>query len=334
MASKGTKCILQVQFERADRTYRPGERITGKIEILSGAQSRCRGITLVPRWVARGVGPEDTAREEPLVLPGGIWRDNEKLTYAFDLPAPAGPLTYQGDSFQIEWLLDVNADLAMTADVSAVEKFTLVHGQAESAGPAHNIVDAYNPFAALAPEVAAASASRDRSPAFYTAIGLLPKIIGLPLVALILGYFVGMRQVYFEEGYEAPIIWGLVILFGSLALASAFRRRMQEKGREALNKETADALATGEILPRLPAKYWRKTPPDESQRGWLRTVGAFVRAVTALLLIVAGLIPLFERPWGWVSMPYLLLVFAGIWLAARSIRPCVRSWKFAKTALT
>lgn len=334
MASKDAKCILQVQFDRADRVYRPGERITGTLEILPGKQCHCRRITLVTRWVARGVGPEDTARDEALELPGGVWRDNEKITHNFDLPAPAGPLSYQGDSFEISWLLEVNADLAMTVDVSAVERFTLVHGKPESTGPSFGLSDAYNPFAALGPEVTSTTGARDRPPAFYAALGIAPRIIALPMVGALLGYFIGMRQEYFQEGYEAPIIWGLIILFGSFALTGRFRRKMREKKREAQNRQVVRALAKGENLPRLPGKYWQKTGPDESQRGWPRSIGALSRGAIGLFLMTVSLAVLLLGDWGEGSWAYLVLFILSVLIVGRAVRPCIRSWKFIRAALT
>lgn len=334
MASKDAKCILQVQFDRADRAYRPGERITGTLEILPGKQCHCRKITLVTRWAARGVGPEDTARDETLELPGGVWRDNEKITHNFDLPAPAGPLSYQGDSFEISWLLEVNADLAMTADVSAVEKFTLLYGKPESTGPSFSLSDAYNPFAALGPEVTSAIGASDRPPAFYTALGLAPRIIVLPMVGALLGYFIGMRQEYFQEGYEAPIIWGLIILFGSLVLTGRFRRKMREKRREAQNKQVVRALAKGENLSRLPGKYWQKTSQDESQRGWLRSIWSLSRGAIGLLLLAVSLLTLLMGRWGDGTWAYLALFILSVLIVGRAVRPCIRSWRFIRTALT
>jgi hypothetical protein len=65
-----------------------------------------------------------------------------------------------------------------------------------------------------------------------------------------------MRQEYFDEGYEGAIVWGSIILFGSLALAGRFRRKMLDKRREAENRQLVRDTASASAHPPLPGKYW------------------------------------------------------------------------------
>jgi hypothetical protein len=333
MGKNDPKCIIQILFDRSDRTYKPGERITGTVEILPGAQCICRKISLVPRWAARGVGPEDIAHDEGVLLPGGILRNNEKVSHTFDFPAPSGPLSYQGESFEVTWLLEARADLSMAVDASAVERFTLIHGQPEISGPSFSIADAYNPFAALAPEAKTGMGSRDKPPAFYAALALVPRFVGLPIVGAVLGYFIAMREEYFDEGYGGAIIWGLIILFGSLVLASRLRLWMLDKRREAQNKQLAHTETTPGSHPSLPGKYWQIKPPDESQRGWPRSVFSLSLGGFGLLLIAVGLVHFIASGWTPEGGGFLAAIVLGLLIAWIEARPCIKSWKFVKTAL-
>jgi hypothetical protein len=333
MGKSVAKCVIEIKFDRVDRTYRPGERITGTVEILPGAQCVCRKITLEPRWEARGVGPQDSACGEGAVLPGGIWVNNEIISLKFDLPAPAGPISYQGESFEVAWLLDVKADISLATDASAVEGFTLVHGQHDAAAPSFQITDAYNPFSALAPELQATTSGRDKPPAFYSALGLIPRYLALPIVGAILGYFVGMRQEYFEEGYEGAIVWGLIILFGSLVLAGRFRRKMLDKRREAENRQLVRDTAAASAHPRLPGKYWLNRPPDDSQHGWARSIFSLSLGAFGLLLIAVGTIHFLFNGWTPESTGFLGAVLLGLLTVGVEFRLCMAAWRFVKTQL-
>lgn len=127
MGESAAKCVIEIRFDRENLTYKPGERITGTVEILPGADMRCRKVTLTARWAARGKGPEDAADAETIYLPGGAWRNNEKVTHTFDFPAPRGPITYNGVLFKVGWQIRATADVH-GSDATTSEDFTLLPG--------------------------------------------------------------------------------------------------------------------------------------------------------------------------------------------------------------
>lgn len=298
MAKPVSKCVIEIQFDRPDSIYKTGERITGTVEILPGADGACRKVTLTPRWAARGKGPEDAADAETILLPGGAWRNNEKVTHTFDFAAPHGPLSYKGDSFDILWFLKAEADLPLAADASAVQEFTLTRGkQAATEDFSWQTAGAYNPFAALGAETAKPSGPSHRPPAFYTALSWLPRLVGIPVVGVIYGYFIAMRDEYFPNGYTSPIVWGLIILFVAFLLAGPFRRRMLTKRREALNRQRVRPPDPGAKPPRPPGKFWLKSPPDDSQRGWTRSMVWLALGGAGLLLMAVGLIHAVLHEW-------------------------------------
>lgn len=330
-----SKCLIEIQLERPERAYKPGEQIKGRVEILPGADMKCRKVTLVVRWAARGKGPEDAADHETIVFAGGAWRNNEKVTHAFDLVAPSAPLSYEGDSFDIRWCLVAEADLPVTKDASAVKKFTLTHGhQAATEDFSWQTAGAYNPFSALGSETANRAAKRrDKPPSFYTALSWLPRLVGIPVFGVVFGYFVGMREEYFPGGYTAPIVWGTIILFAAFLLAGPFRRRMLTKRREAMNRERVRPPQPDAKLPPPPGKFWLKSRPDDSQRGWPRSIFSLVLGGTGLLLMFGGLVHAALHVWSPQTGIDFAAFIAGLMLTLIERRRLLLSWRFIKTSL-
>jgi hypothetical protein len=81
------KCSLEIKLDCPDRTYKPGEKITGTVVVTVGPDCRCRKITLTPTWTTRGGGIEDSASAEGQVLPGAVWHDVEEVSYPFKFRA-------------------------------------------------------------------------------------------------------------------------------------------------------------------------------------------------------------------------------------------------------
>ncbi|MBZ5514748.1 MAG: hypothetical protein LAN62_07870, partial [Acidobacteriia bacterium] len=115
-------------MDRPDRTYKPGEKITGSVVVSVGPDCQCRKITLTPTWTTRGGGIEDSASAEGQVLPGAVWHDVEEVSYPFEFRAPSGPLSHRGgDLFEIAWSLQAVADMPLGFDATAEEWFNLEH---------------------------------------------------------------------------------------------------------------------------------------------------------------------------------------------------------------
>jgi hypothetical protein len=153
------------------------------------------------------------------------------------------------------------------------------------------------------------------------------------MVGAFLGYFIVMREEYFNEGYGGAIICGLIILFGSLVLAGRFRLRMLDKRREAENRQLASAAMGTGGHPRLPGKYWQKNPPDESQRGWPQSIFSLSIAALGLLLVAVGLIHFILSGWTPEGGGFLAAIILGGLIARVQLRPCLAAWRFVKSQL-
>lgn len=124
------KCDLHIVFDDEDRTYKIGEAVTGKIQILAHDEFQCRKITLTRAWKTRGRGNQASGGEEEIVF-----AEEEKFLAGevkeipFQFSALRGPVSYEGHLLNVEWHLRGQVDIPLAADVVTEEKFLLVPGQ-------------------------------------------------------------------------------------------------------------------------------------------------------------------------------------------------------------
>jgi hypothetical protein len=130
------KCDLHIVFDDEDRTYKIGETVSGKIQILAHDELQCRKITLIRAWKTRGRGNQASGGEEEMVFAEGEkFFAGEVKEFPFLFSSLHGPVSYQGDLLNVEWHLRGQVDISRAADVVAEEKFLLVPGQ-----PSENVI--------------------------------------------------------------------------------------------------------------------------------------------------------------------------------------------------
>jgi len=320
------KCYLEIRFDRPDRTYKPGEKITGTLVVLVGPDCQCRKITLTPTWTTHGGGREDSATAEGQVLPGAVWHDVEEASYPFELPAPSGPVSYRGDLFEVAWSLKAVADLPLAFDAVAEEQFTLAHGDPSAAVAAWDWQGGYSPFIS-----AASSASKPLPhPAFYSAVGLIPLVLGPPILFAIGWYAFAGREKSTSGDWEGPVIFTLITLAVLTAVGSGFRRAMRRKRRAAQNQLSTRPLESGEKLPRPLGKYWQKPSADDSPRGWARIVMSLTFGAIGLFLLLTSAAAIAGRGMAALSLLQILLLLLGVLLILATMRGIVTSLRTLK----
>lgn len=116
-------------LDRADRTYRPGEEITGRVILwMTRALWRCE-VRLAIHWRTSGAG--DVSRGEPVAIDLVVDERVEagERLLPFSLPAPDGPPTYAGTLIRVEWVLE--AFVRSSEGVANIEEdFVLVDARA------------------------------------------------------------------------------------------------------------------------------------------------------------------------------------------------------------
>jgi hypothetical protein len=107
------KCSIQLTLDKSDRTYAPGELITGTVVVKVLEPCRCEQLTLGWRWRVRDGSILDETHPEHLLTWNGEeeWLAGQELRYPFRLEAPLLPLTYHGHLMSVEWALRANASL-------------------------------------------------------------------------------------------------------------------------------------------------------------------------------------------------------------------------------
>jgi len=122
------KCDLQIVFDRADCTYKTGERITGTVQVTVNEDCECRKLILARQWCASGQGESDQGTpEEEQVIFSGAWRAGQIPSYPFEIESPRGPISYHGALFNVGWQILAAAD-AFGIDATSAENFVLVSG--------------------------------------------------------------------------------------------------------------------------------------------------------------------------------------------------------------
>jgi hypothetical protein len=133
------KCDLTLVFDRADRRYRGGERITGRVVARVDADCRCNALTISRFWSTGGKGNRRTGGHATKNLFSGEWRRGQTYEYPFDFLAPLEPLTYHGRILSVDWRLVANADLPWASDPKASQIVTLRPGSLPGMGRARPV---------------------------------------------------------------------------------------------------------------------------------------------------------------------------------------------------
>lgn len=95
-----------LQLDRPDRTYRPGEAITGQVVLRVREElTRCE-VRLALYWRTSGKGDVEQGEPDPqdLVLDERIEVGQRSLPFSFT--APDGPPTLHGKLVNVDWVLD------------------------------------------------------------------------------------------------------------------------------------------------------------------------------------------------------------------------------------
>ncbi len=124
-----SKCVLHIVFDHDDRTYKLGEAITGKIQVLAQEAFHCRKITLICAWRTQGRGNKALGSEEGMIFAEDTkFQSGELKEYPFQFAAQHGPVSYQGQYLSVEWYLRAQVDIPVAIDVIREENFMLAPG--------------------------------------------------------------------------------------------------------------------------------------------------------------------------------------------------------------
>lgn len=109
------RCDLEIEFDRRDRRFQPGETVTGTVHVDVSTDCRCRGLTIARLWATHGMGTPTNGSEERRTLFEGEWEEGH-YSYPFSIELPNGPVSYRGDLLNVDWYLVAEADIPWSFD--------------------------------------------------------------------------------------------------------------------------------------------------------------------------------------------------------------------------
>jgi hypothetical protein len=121
-----SKCDLAIQFDRADRTYLPGEEVTGTVRVQVNQDVRCDELLLETFWQTHGRGNSDTGPKQSVALYRGDWVAGTSHQYPFRFTAPDGPPTYHGHYLNIDQYVSIRVDIPWAIDPKRKEDYLLL----------------------------------------------------------------------------------------------------------------------------------------------------------------------------------------------------------------
>ena len=104
-------CELRIVLAPPGITYHPGEKISGTVLASTTDGCGCNRLTIALQWLTHGKGNGALGTAIEHVLFVGDWKPAETHEYSFEIPAPAGPLTYHGTLLNVDWHLTARADV-------------------------------------------------------------------------------------------------------------------------------------------------------------------------------------------------------------------------------
>jgi hypothetical protein len=121
--------ILRIKFGRSDRTYRVGERVTGRVMVHTSRGDQCKAIRIRRYWRTHGKGNKDEGDVAGTTLHRGPLPDGGPHLFEFDFPAPPGPFTYRGRYLNVDQYVEARIDLPFARDPTIREEYVLLPGK-------------------------------------------------------------------------------------------------------------------------------------------------------------------------------------------------------------
>lgn len=168
-----SNCSLTIVLDQADRHYRVGDTITGKVIVIVDEQVTCKGLTLQNSWKTHGRGNIDSGDAVKKTLFSGTWFPG-KYEYAFTIDAEEFPLSYHGNYLNIDWYLQARADIPWAIDPKCKVDYLLTRGESDvvSTGPVR-----------FRPQINPARNKIQSTPTpFWGIVALTPLIIAMVMI--------------------------------------------------------------------------------------------------------------------------------------------------------
>lgn len=121
---------IQVIFDRANRLYRFGDDVSGKVVVEAKSDCTCSKVWITYGWRTHGRGDRDKGREEELILQRRKhpFRAGEHKEFPFSFGVPNGPVTYHGHHLNVDWYLTAHVTSPPGSVFKSEQDFLLLRG--------------------------------------------------------------------------------------------------------------------------------------------------------------------------------------------------------------
>jgi hypothetical protein len=110
-------CVLAIELDRPDRTYRAGELLRGTVFVRVDEPCRCAGVRVDLGWRTSGRGYDDEDTETILAdVPEREWSAGTEYSWEFEAALPHGPLEHTGRLLRVEWFVRASVDIPWALD--------------------------------------------------------------------------------------------------------------------------------------------------------------------------------------------------------------------------
>ena len=108
-------CDVRLSFDKSDPIYSVGEDISGTVYLSPTRPLKCDGVKLELFWRTEGRGNRNSGHHDRYNLRYGNalpkqLEPGQTYEARFCVPAPQGPLSYQGHLFNVTWFLKASCD--------------------------------------------------------------------------------------------------------------------------------------------------------------------------------------------------------------------------------
>ncbi len=125
-----SKCDIEIQFDRSDRTYAGGDVVSGEVMVRVNQDISCNGIVLRHYWGTHGKGIKHTGTKHKLQLcRSHPLQAGEDLRLPFEFQSELWPLTYCGEHINVDHYVHVSVDVPWAIDPKQAAEFVVVAGQ-------------------------------------------------------------------------------------------------------------------------------------------------------------------------------------------------------------
>ena len=123
-----SKCDVNIVLDRTNRTFRPGEEVSGTVQVRVNRDVKCNAVLLEHFWQTHGRGNKASGAKVTSTLHRGDLRAGESLSIPFSVAAPNGPPTYHGHYLNVDHYLNARVDIPWAIDPKRKEEYILLPG--------------------------------------------------------------------------------------------------------------------------------------------------------------------------------------------------------------